>query len=125
MPVRGTAEKKDPMLLSLVLAVTPTPTPTPQNGGLKPGLSAEQVTPGTLGFLAAFFLAVAGLLLIRSMNKRLRRIRHRAMLEEQAAAERGESPGDNGTGDGGPGIDPGDGPAQPGRLPGRPGGTSR
>ncbi|OMH23801.1 hypothetical protein BKD30_10470 [Tersicoccus phoenicis] len=94
------------MILSLVLAATPSPTPTPQNGGLKPGLSAEQVTPGTLGFLATFAVAVAGLLLIRSMTKRVRRIQHRALIEEREAAARGEAPGDvdPGSGDGGPGT---------------------
>lgn len=98
------------MFLSSVLAATPTPTPTPGNGGLKPGLSLDQVTPGTLGFLVTFALAVAGLLLIRSMNKRLRRIRHRAMLEEMAAAERGEGPGAGGPdGGGGPGDSGGTG----------------
>ncbi|OMH31420.1 hypothetical protein [Tersicoccus sp. Bi-70] len=108
------------MFLSSVLAATPTPTPTPGNGGLKPGLSLDQVTPGTLGFIVTFALAVAGLLLIRSMNKRLRRIRHRAMLDEMAAAERGEGPGaggSDGPGDtGGPGGSGGSGGS------GRPGG---
>ncbi|MEH0110339.1 hypothetical protein V6N00_11560 [Tersicoccus sp. MR15.9] len=121
------------MFLSLVLAATPTPTPTPANGGLKPGLSLDQVTPGTLGFLVTFALAVAGLLLIRSMNKRLRRIRHRAMLEEMAAAERGEGPGagatgpgDGGAGDGGPAGDgPADGWRGSGPVTGDPGRSHR
>ncbi|GGC92535.1 hypothetical protein GCM10011512_19490 [Tersicoccus solisilvae] len=120
------------MLLSLVLATTPSPTPTPSNGGLKPGLSFEQVTPGTLGFLATFALAVAGLLLIRSMNKRLRRIRHRAMLEERAAAERGEGGADGGSGPGdGPDVGPDGGPADgdgwrdTGPVTGQPGRTRR
>jgi hypothetical protein len=47
-------------------------------------LDPDSVTPGVAGFLAAFLLAIATILLLRDMIKRLRRVRYR---DSQAAAE--------------------------------------
>ncbi len=48
----------------------------------------NSVSPGILGFLAFFLLAVALYLLVRNMNGHLRRMRYRA-----DASERAEEPG--------------------------------
>ena len=45
------------------------------------------VSPGILGFLAFFFLAVALYLLVRNMNGHLRRMRYRAERLEAEQAE--------------------------------------
>lgn len=52
------------------------------------------VSPGILGFLAFFFLAVALYLLVRNMNGHLRRMRYRAeQLEaEETTPASGEQP---------------------------------
>lgn len=50
------------------------------------------VSPGILGFLAFFFLAVALYLLVRNMNGHLRRMRYRAEeLERAEQAERAQA----------------------------------
>ncbi|MFL6098863.1 MAG: hypothetical protein ACJ71T_02795 [Actinomycetales bacterium] len=51
------------------------------------------VSPGILGFLAFFFLAVALYLLLRNMNGHLRRMRYRAeQLEAEQAPPSGQQP---------------------------------
>jgi len=50
------------------------------------------VTPGVIGFLATLFIALATLLIIMDMNRRVRRVRYRelaqeAIREEQALAD--------------------------------------
>lgn len=72
--------------LLLALATTPSPNPTPS---LRPGVSADQVTPGLLGFLLTAFIVVLTALLIVDMVRRIRRVRYRAQVEEErmAAAE--------------------------------------
>lgn len=77
-------------LLNLAAATAPAPG---NDGGLRPGLDPNQVTPGTLGFLATLFLVVAIIFLIRDMVKRIRRVRYRALAEENAAAENAEGSG--------------------------------
>lgn len=47
-------------------------TPTPTEPVIPP---ADRVTPGLVGFLAIFFVAVATIFLIRDMVKRVRRVR--------------------------------------------------
>lgn len=79
-------------LLNLAAAVTPEPGDEPS---LRPGLDPSQVTPGTLGFLATLFLVVAVIFLIRDMVKRIRRVRYRALAEEEAQQAR-ERPEDGG-----------------------------
>jgi hypothetical protein len=68
------------------------PTPGPGSGGLRPGLSADQVTPGFLGFAMTAFMVVAVVLLMVSMTRRIRRVRYRAQFStaQQEASESGE-----------------------------------
>lgn len=65
----------------LVPAMSMMPSPG-GDSGLRPGLSPEQITPGTLGFLFTLFVAVATIFLIRDMSRRIRRVRYRAEVEE-------------------------------------------
>ncbi|OFI37766.1 hypothetical protein BIU82_07830 [Arthrobacter sp. SW1] len=82
--------------LLLVLATTPAPSPSPS---LRPGLSEDQVTPGTLGFIMTAFFVVATTLLIVDMVRRIRRVRYRAQVEEaRLAAEGGADPEADGDG---------------------------
>lgn len=66
-------------------ATTPSPTPS-----LAPSLPVQapdpnSVTPGVLGFLVVFLLALATWLLMRNLTARLRRLRFRE--EQRLAAE--------------------------------------
>ncbi|GAA2858565.1 hypothetical protein [Paenarthrobacter ilicis] len=73
--------------LLLALSVTPTPDPT---GTLRPGLSEDQVTPGTWGFVLTAFIVILTTFLIVDMVRRIRRVRYRAQVEEaRLAAEEG------------------------------------
>jgi hypothetical protein len=69
--------------LLIALATTPAPTPTPS---LRPGLSEDQVTPGTWGFIMTAFFVIATTLLIVDMVRRIRRVRYRAQVEEERMA---------------------------------------
>jgi hypothetical protein len=63
----------------------------------------NSVSPGILGFLAFFLLAVALYLLVRNMNGHLRRVRYRQeALEAEEAKAKAEAEA---------AADPGDGPA--------------
>ena len=55
---------------------------------------STSVSPGLGGFLAFFLLAIALWLLMRNMNKRMRRMTYREEQEKEAAAraKRGEAP---------------------------------
>lgn len=65
---------------------------------------AEKVTPGILGFLVVFALALVVLLLIRSMVGHMRKVRYSPDPSTEAGAE---SPGaGDGTGDGTVGGEP-------------------
>ncbi len=75
------------------LAATPTPTPTG-------GPSDDQVTPGVVGFVVTFAIAVATVLLILDMVRRIRRVRYREEIAqkldaEQAAGEKDAASGDD------------------------------
>jgi hypothetical protein len=110
------------------MAATPTP---------DPNFDPNSVTPQWIGFLATFLVAVATLLLIVDMTRRIRRVRYRdeirANLEaERAAADLGvvddgaAGPGapDLGAGDFGAGdFDAGDGSPAPGGTDDNPGDT--
>lgn len=72
--------------LLLVLATTPAPSPTPS---LRPGLSEDQVTPGTWGFILTAFIVVLTTFLIVDMVRRIRRVRYRAQVEEARLAAEG------------------------------------
>ena len=69
--------------LLIALATAPAPTPTPS---LRPGLSEDQVTPGTWGFIMTAFFVLATTLLIVDMVRRIRRVRYRAQVEEERLA---------------------------------------
>lgn len=83
--------------LLLVLATTPAPSPSPS---LRPGLSEDQVTPGTWGFILTAFIVVLTTFLIVDMVRRIRRVRYRAQVEEARLAAEGGSDGEA-DGDGG------------------------
>lgn len=68
----------------------------------------NSVSPGILGFLAFFLLAIALYLLVRNMNGHLRRVRYRQeALEAEAAAQAAAAAAQSGeTDDKGAGSDP-------------------
>ena len=59
-----------------------TPSPTPSLG---PG--EDNVTPGYVGFLVTFVVAVAVVLLVIDMVRRIRRVRYRAEIAAKLDAE--------------------------------------
>lgn len=65
-------------LISVVLAVTPTPAPD---------FDPNTVTPGVVGFIVIFLLAVATLLLGVDVVRRIRRTTYRAEIKERLEAE--------------------------------------
>jgi len=73
------------VLASYVIVWLADPTPTPGPGEFTGDENA--VTPGVVGFLATAFIAVAAVLLIIDMNRRVRRVRYRAEAQEKLAAE--------------------------------------
>ena len=64
-------------------ALSTMPAPGPGNDGLRPGLSADQVTPGFLGFLMTAFMVIAVVMLMVSMTRRIRRVRYEAQFNER------------------------------------------
>ncbi|WP_232481565.1 hypothetical protein [Arthrobacter sp. YN] len=70
----------------LILALTVTPSPNP-SGTLRPGLSEDQVTPGTWGFVLTAFIVILTTFLIVDMVRRIRRVRYRAQVEEARLAD--------------------------------------
>lgn len=69
------------MLATLLLAATPSPTPTPKIP------NADLVTPGVWGFVITLLIAVATILLIWDMMRRVRRARYRAEVNAKLDAE--------------------------------------
>lgn len=69
--------------LSWLAGTSPTPSP-----GVDPNL----VTPGVIGFVVTLLIAVATVLLIIDMNRRIRRTRYRAEVRELLDAELREQP---------------------------------
>ena len=69
---------------SVWLAATPSPTPsgTPDD---------DAVTPGLLGFVVTFLIAIAAVLLVLDMVRRIRRVRYRAEIAEKLDAEEAEA----------------------------------
>jgi hypothetical protein len=65
-------------ILHLVLAADPSETADPAN---------TYYSPGTIGFLAIFFVTAFAILLIFDMVRRIRRVRYRAEIQEKLAAE--------------------------------------
>lgn len=79
----------------IALATTPSPTPTPS---LRPGLSEDQVTPGTWGFVLTAFIVVLTTFLIVDMVRRIRRVRYRAQVEEALVGGTDGAETDDGSG---------------------------
>jgi hypothetical protein len=69
-------------------AATPTPTPVPVGP-----IDETLISPGWIGFIVIFAIAVATVLLILDMTRRVRRVRYRAEVREQLAAEEAEREG--------------------------------
>ncbi|GAA5197322.1 hypothetical protein [Microbacterium jejuense] len=63
-------------------AASPTPTPTPT-----PAVDPDTVTPGVVGFIATALIAIAVILLVWDMMRRIRRGRVRADILEELDAE--------------------------------------
>lgn len=67
-------------LISALMAATPSP-----ESSVDPANTFY--SPGTIGFLAVFAVAAAGILLIFDMVRRVRRVRYRAEIQEKLDAE--------------------------------------
>jgi hypothetical protein len=52
----------------------------------------DAVTPGWIGFLVTFLVAVATVLLIIDMTRRIRRVRYRAEIRERLENEKPDEP---------------------------------
>lgn len=65
-------------ILHLLLAANPSETADPAN---------TYYSPGTIGFLAIFFVTACAILLIFDMVRRIRRVRYRAEIQDKLAAE--------------------------------------
>jgi large-conductance mechanosensitive channel len=71
-------------LVWLATAATPSPSPTP---GEFTG-DVNIVTPGIIGFIVTFLIAVATVFLIIDMTRRVRRVRYRDQVRAELEAER-------------------------------------
>lgn len=60
-------------------------TPAIPEPSLRPGLSADQIGPGFLGFVVTFAIVVVMFFLIRDMIKRIRRVRYREQVQQGRA----------------------------------------
>jgi hypothetical protein len=69
-------------LFAALSAAAPSPTPFPDYTG-DPNL----ITPGVIGFIAIFLVAVATVFLLIDMNRRIRRSRYREQVRDELAAE--------------------------------------
>jgi hypothetical protein len=74
-------------LVTGALALAADPSPNPTENQLRPGLEEWQVSPGLIGFLVTFVLAVACVLLFLNMSKHLRRAGHNARVQGLPIAE--------------------------------------
>lgn len=70
------------VVVAAVAGANPAPSPTPT-----PPIDPNLVTPGVWGFVAIAFLALAVILLIFDMMRRIRRGRYRADVAAQLDAE--------------------------------------
>lgn len=62
---------------------------------LMPGLEAEQVSPGVIGFFATFFVVVALAALIVDFMRRQRRLRYRMAYAREREAQQAAGTHDN------------------------------
>ncbi|MBT1636366.1 MULTISPECIES: hypothetical protein [Clavibacter] len=74
----------DLLLRVAVAATTPSPTPTAE-------FDPDTVSPGPVGFIAIFFVAVMVLLLMVDMTRRIRRTRYREEIRGRLEAEKLEA----------------------------------
>ena len=79
------------VLASYVIVWLADPSPSPTPGEFTGDENA--VTPGVVGFVATFFIAVVTVLLLIDMTRRVRRVRYRAEVQEKLAAEQAEAAG--------------------------------
>lgn len=73
------------------LTATPSPSPSPGTNGLRPGLTADMVTPGLLGFVMTAFMVLAVVALMVSMTRRIRRLRYTEQVKEDNLSQAGET----------------------------------
>ena len=73
---------------AILWLATPEPTPAPTMPAYEgdPNL----ITPGVVGFAVTAFIAIATVLLIIDMNRRVRRVRYREEIQDKLAAEAAE-----------------------------------
>lgn len=71
-------------------AATPTPSPSP---GAPP---TDMVTPGVIGFVVIFALAIVTILLLLDMNRRIRRARYRDEIASRLDDEQRDDDDDEG-----------------------------
>lgn len=71
-------------LFFTLLAATPSPTPS-----VDP--SQTWYSPGTIGFIATFFVAAGAILIIFDMVRRIRSVRYRAEIAAKLEAEAASS----------------------------------
>ncbi|WP_010205999.1 hypothetical protein [Salinibacterium sp. PAMC 21357] len=81
---------------AILWTATPSPEPSvyPEYNG-----DVNLVTPGVIGFLATLFIAVATLLIITDMNRRVRRVRYRELAQETIRSEQAAGAIDDATTD--------------------------
>ncbi|MEL0627309.1 hypothetical protein V6245_10170 [Salinibacterium amurskyense] len=77
---------------AILWTATPSPEPT-----LYPAYEGDPnlVTPGVVGFLATAFVAVATVLIIIDMVRRVRRVRYRELAQDTIRAEQDAAAADN------------------------------
>lgn len=68
----------------LIMRAMTTPTPSPAT------YDTDQVTPGVVGFVVTFALAILVILLVLDMVRRVRRVNYRAQIAEELDAEERE-----------------------------------
>ena len=74
----------EPLLeFAALTSQTATPTPSPA----APGVEADLVTPGVIGFAFTAVFIVVVVLIVIVMTKRMRRVRYRAEARDKIAAE--------------------------------------
>lgn len=123
-------------LTTAALAFATEPSPNPTENNLRPGLEEWQVSPGLIGFVVTFALALACVLLFLNMSKHLRKAGHNARQQglpvpqqEVIGFRRGDGdvpgPGRSEGGDGGDGSSgPGPSDAPSGSPSASPSGSS-
>ncbi|MFD2028049.1 hypothetical protein [Promicromonospora aerolata] len=65
-------------LVAGALSFATDPSPNPTEGTLRPGLEEWEVSPGLIGFVVTFALAIACVLLFLNLSKHLRKAGHNA-----------------------------------------------